>query len=303
MLTHLESHFHVTDAEPYALYQADFAAEENPVVLLHWHPEAEFFLVQEGALIFTIEQTEHLLSAGDAIFVPPHTLHTARAVEKNGQLRAIVFSTDLIALPADARRHSQYVQPILHGNSQCSFVLRHQEAAHAPLLASLHRLFADCDLLSNSDLLAEGYIRVLWQYLHAIHPMMQASAMPSASAQLVQQAQALIHSRFAEDISLADLASALHVSPSHLSRIFHGVTGIPPFTYLNKYRIMKSCELLRSTDKKISDIAFLCGFNNISYFNREFLHVTKSTPSAFRKMQRLRPGHSADESLQENAAE
>ena len=41
--------------------------------------------------------------------------------------------------------------------------------------------------------------------------------------------------------------------------------------------------MLARSSKKISEIASLCGFNSISYFNRTFLKITGMTPSAYRK--------------------
>ena len=58
MQQYLETILHVTDSEPYAFYRATFSPGESPVLLLHWHPEAEFFYLQEGELLFYLEQKE-----------------------------------------------------------------------------------------------------------------------------------------------------------------------------------------------------------------------------------------------------
>ena len=52
--------------------------------------------------------------------------------------------------------------------------------------------------------------------------------------------------------------------------------------HLNRLRIVKSCEMLLRTDKKITEIASLCGFNNISYFNRTFYKIMGISPSGYR---------------------
>ena len=99
----------------------------------------------------------------------------------------------------------------------------------------------------------------------------------------IQEVIAFIQQHYQEDISLELLAQTIHISETQLCRSFKQLTGSTPFTYLKRYRIMKSCEWLDDSDKKISEICSLCGFNNISYYNREFLRIMKMTPSAYRK--------------------
>lgn len=285
MQPYLESILHITDSQPYALYHADFAPGESPVLLLHWHPEAEFFYLEEGELLFSIEQEELCLTAGDALFIPPRLLHTAHATAASGgQLRALVFSTQLVASSEDQASFEKYVQPVLQDNRHCVLHLQKQVSEHAALLSDLVRLFASADTQAETDLLVKGFIQILWQELYHIHPffrhMKQHTGRNSA---FVQEVSSYIHKHYNEALSLTQLAEHFHVSKYYLCRIFKQVTGMPPFVFLNRYRIMKSCEYLINTEKKISEISGLCGFNNVSYFNREFLFYTKTTPSAYRK--------------------
>ena len=53
--------------------------------------------------------------------------------------------------------------------------------------------------------------------------------------------------------------------------------------FLNTVRIKKACALLAMTDKSVLDIAMEVGFSSIKTFNRQFLRLMGSTPSAFRK--------------------
>ncbi|KAA1246406.1 AraC family transcriptional regulator [Aquimarina sp. RZ0] len=52
--------------------------------------------------------------------------------------------------------------------------------------------------------------------------------------------------------------------------------------YLNEFRIRKSCQLLRQTNKKLLDIAEECGYENMSFFHRQFKKYIKKTPSEYR---------------------
>lgn len=56
----------------------------------------------------------------------------------------------------------------------------------------------------------------------------------------------------------------------------------PPIAYLNYYRIECACERLTLTDKSVTEIAFACGFNDMSYFSRVFKQLKGTTPTAYR---------------------
>ena len=53
-------------------------------------------------------------------------------------------------------------------------------------------------------------------------------------------------------------------------------------TRLNELRLRRAAELLTLTERRISDIAFECGFNDLSYFNRSFRRRFGLTPTAAR---------------------
>ena len=74
------------------------------------------------------------------------------------------------------------------------------------------------------------------------------------------------------------------MSAGHFRRLFSGAFGKGPKAYLNDYRISMAGNLLRSTDKKILEVALDCGFPTLSCFNRQFKKKTGIAPRKFRKM-------------------
>ncbi len=79
-----------------------------------------------------------------------------------------------------------------------------------------------------------------------------------------------IHKNYHQNITLEELAEYAHLSEGQFCRSFKELTGMTPFRYLIRYRILQSCNQLLLTDKKVTEIALSCGFNNISYYNRAF---------------------------------
>lgn len=92
-----------------------------------------------------------------------------------------------------------------------------------------------------------------------------------------------IESHYAEEISLASLAAIIGCSSSYFSRLFARVVGVPPLEYVNRVRIRRACELLRSTDEPVTSIAVEVGYNNLSFFNRYFRRIMLRTPREYRR--------------------
>lgn len=94
---------------------------------------------------------------------------------------------------------------------------------------------------------------------------------------------AYIHSHFTEDISLESVSREFFISSYYLSHQFKRITGFTLTDYVQLTRVRNAQTLLLSTDKPITDIAFLCGFSSFSQFNRVFNKFLHLSPSAFRK--------------------
>jgi AraC-like DNA-binding protein len=95
-----------------------------------------------------------------------------------------------------------------------------------------------------------------------------------------------ISEHYAEPISLPDIAKLFKMSESHFSRVFRRDTGNSFVDFLTLLRINRACQLLMQTDGKISTICYDVGFNNLANFNRRFLEIKNTTPSAFRQQSR-----------------
>lgn len=87
-------------------------------------------------------------------------------------------------------------------------------------------------------------------------------------------------------LSLNDVASAVYLSYSYLSRIFPMLLGENFSKYLSRVRVETACRLLRETDMRISRILDEVGYDNQSYFIKIFRHFKNMTPVEYRKMHR-----------------
>lgn len=95
----------------------------------------------------------------------------------------------------------------------------------------------------------------------------------------IQKALLFIHENYSQEITLNDLADHLHVSPSHLSRLFRKEVGTSFIDYLVSYRIERARQLIRQTDLDLKTIGERVGFHGYNYFLRTYKEKTGHTPS------------------------
>lgn len=88
---------------------------------------------------------------------------------------------------------------------------------------------------------------------------------------------------YAHPISREEIAQAMQVSEDYISRVFRKETGMTPWQFLNRYRIIQAQKLLLSTDASVTEIGAMVGFNDPAYFTRVFHRETGKAPQQYRK--------------------
>jgi AraC-like DNA-binding protein len=87
---------------------------------------------------------------------------------------------------------------------------------------------------------------------------------------------------FARTLDIPAVAQVAHVSPAHFSRQFRATFGETPHRYLQRRRVERAMELLRETDRPVTEICFDVGFNSLGTFSRTFRGVVGESPSRYR---------------------
>lgn len=98
----------------------------------------------------------------------------------------------------------------------------------------------------------------------------------------LRRAVELVHTRFAEDVSLKEMADAVYLSEYHFARLFKTVTGFTPHGYLANVRIEQARKLLADTRLPIMQIARRVGYRSPSHFAHAFKATTGVSPTVFR---------------------
>ena len=87
---------------------------------------------------------------------------------------------------------------------------------------------------------------------------------------------------FAQPLDVPALARVAYISPAHFSREFRATFGETPHRYLQRRRVERAMELLRETDRPVTEICLDVGFNSLGTFSRTFREVVGESPSRYR---------------------
>lgn len=97
--------------------------------------------------------------------------------------------------------------------------------------------------------------------------------------------KATIQNNFFSSLSVEELAHLCSMSVSSFKRKFQEVFQDSPHRYLTQKKLEKAFQLITQSERRITDIAFDCGFESISTFNRAFKKAYRQSPSHFRMSQ------------------
>ena len=106
---------------------------------------------------------------------------------------------------------------------------------------------------------------------------------PDHAVRKVESSLRWFSEHMAEEPKLEQVSQAVHVSPSHLRRLFWQVRRENPLRSFTKLRLQRAKELLSHSDAKLDLVADQCGFSSVADFCRVFKAYNKMSPRAWRR--------------------
>lgn len=124
---------------------------------------------------------------------------------------------------------------------------------------------------------------MLYELLFSLSECIGSAGSMYSSKMKLQPLVKAINERYAENLSLEDMAEIAGYNPTYTEKLFRAVYNISPINYLIRVRVENAQKLLCSNlSLSVKEIGALCGFNDNSYFGKVFKKVTGLTPKEYR---------------------
>ncbi|HEY8528448.1 MAG TPA: AraC family transcriptional regulator [Paenibacillaceae bacterium] len=278
---------------PFPLAASWHRAEPDATVVdCHWHGEAEFLLVLEGQTLFQIGQERFPVREGEAVFIHPGDIHAGHPLGGNGcRFFSVSFDMNLLASASLDRPQEEFVLPLLEGRRSLPARYTRDEAWSRSVLAELDGLRRELEERRRGyELAVKARLFRILAEIAAENRWMTRRPETDAGEfepQLLKRVLSHIEQHYARRIYIRELAKMGHMADAQFCRFFKRWLLKTPTEYINGYRIKKAAELLRQSDRKLSDIAREVGFEHPSYFIRRFRAELRCTPAAYRRKHRL----------------
>ena len=254
----------------------------------HTHDYVEFMYVCAGSITHNIGDQTVRVGCGDLIALGRSTKHSIQPSGENDIGINIIISPELFesilnTVRQDTSLHTNIHESLLDKSTSRFHVFSTVQSVEiSNILESM--IYSSIVLGKNDDYVLEQSVRLLVCYLCGLSDGISGTAELSENDKIKKKLIKYIRTSYST-ATLTEAASILGLSPTYLSRWTNIAFGCGFKELLMNERFSVACDLLRSTDKSVGDIINLVGYENSSYFHKEFKKRFGMTPKEYRRSQ------------------
>lgn len=269
---------HLTGDFPMAYY---FVDEKHPRyrMPMHWHREIEIIRILSGSLQLYIDNAEIAAQTGDLILIGEGVIHGGEP--ENCVYECLVFDPNPILMFVESCKRS--LKPVLSHNLFLKNDMIQKTPVFAEAIKRLYHYAASGIIGCELNLMGALYefFGTLLEHRYDAHWDM-VSSRSSQKAEQLKPALEYIESHYGQPITLETLARLTGLSSKYFCRYFKTIVHRSPIDYLNYYRIECASYFLTTSDMTVAEIAQHCGYNDSSFFIKQFRKYKGITPKQYR---------------------
>ncbi|MBO5060479.1 MAG: helix-turn-helix transcriptional regulator [Clostridia bacterium] len=235
----------------------------------HFHNKLEIAYCVSGFQNIKIGNTLYTLKKGDAVIIFPNVVHEYIKYDAEPQAE-----TECIALISETDFFTGIIPDLITKRPKTPFI-------NAELIS------ADSALAFEKMTTAEGETELLGWTLIALSSIVKSLHLipvkESDGFSLAPNLISYINANFQKPLTIKYLGKEFGYSTSYIAHIFYDQLKIPFRTYLGAVRSEYAANLISTTNKSLTEIAYECGYNSLNTFCRCFKKHFSKTPSEYKK--------------------
>jgi AraC-like DNA-binding protein len=250
--------------------------------LRHFHSEVEILLVLQGTGTRFVGDSVERYVPGDLVMIGPNVSHEWCSDKNTGPSEAIyiLFNTEMLGNEFWNLPESKIILKIIRQSGRgikLTGKTRDEVDSQMRNIEASYGFSRIIFLLSILEMIAFN-----GEYQYLASPVIENTINERDTVRLNKVYKYVIDN-IQHEINLSKAASIANLSTAAFCRYFRKRTNKTFIQFLNEIRIGQACRLLVNENFPIADICYSCGYNNHSYFIRQFRTITGFTPLAYRK--------------------
>lgn len=274
--------YELPEAENHSFFFIDQRVETNIEAKLHRHDAWELYYIVRGYGNRMAGDTLQPFSAGDVVLIPPGMFHRwiyePDSADDAGRVRYLmaVFSHSFV-------ERCMEVFPELR--NRLAAVVFPTEALKfgAESSRTIRKILAGMNNLDELSRLCEMFRLLPVVFTSSDHTFAGRPMRIERDVRRMQHICAYVMAHYVHTISLDDIAEEIGMNRSAFCSYFKRCKGVTFSQFVTQYRLNTACELLKHSQKQVSEICFTVGFNDLPHFIRVFRKAMGISPTAYRK--------------------
>lgn len=269
---------HGTENFPIELYCLN-NAHSKYLMTAHWHKSIEFIRVISGTLSLRLDERIYQLNSGDYFIANIEVVHSA--VPKNCIYECVGIEIDFL------NSTNSFMKNFINDLSIKNIFIN-EKIQDENTISILENLF---ETLKNKP---KGFqftsTGLIFQFFGIIFEKgLYSTLIPKNNDTInknlikLKKSLAFIRENYDQQITLEDITATTGFSTKYFCKFFKSFTDKTPIDYLNFYRIEMACKKITNSDASITEIAYSCGFNDLSYFIKTFKKIKGITPRKYKE--------------------
>lgn len=252
--------------------------------MLHYHPEVEILLVVQGNGTRYVGDSVEPYAPGDLVMIGPNVPHEwcsdKNSTKEQSEAIYILFNTEMLGKKFWNLPESKIILKIIQQSERGIKLKGKTRDEVASLMKTIDKSYGFKRVTLLLNILELIAFTNEFQYLAS--PIIQ-NPINDRDSEKLNKVYKYVITNVHQEISLIKAASIANLSTAAFCNYFKKRTNKTFIQFLNEVRIGQACRFLVNENQTVEYIGFNCGYNNISYFIRQFKKITGFTPLGYRK--------------------
>ncbi len=251
----------------------------------HYHDFYELYYLNSGERFYFVKDKTYHIKKGTLVLVKPFDIHYTTSYAKQNYDRYLIsFSNEyLTSFTGASGLESQFLECFHKDIAIIKLNMQEQHYVET-VLKFMEKEYKEKNNWHEIQLKTSLIQLLIFMNRNEIKLMNNDVDYINSAHKTISEITAFINDNFNQDITLKSISEKFFISQYYLSRIFKTNTGFMFSEYLNGVRVKEAQTLLKNTNKSVTEISEMVGYNSSTHFGRIFKSVTGISPLSYRKL-------------------